>query len=263
MIATPLRLSCCLSLGALLCPRLAPAATDPLEAVQKSATEWVKVRAETVRLESEWSSDRKLLESTVVGLEERAMQLEEKRDNAKAKTAKDRDELDAMRAKNKAAADDLQATDTQLKALGAQLIQLRPMLPPRLSQALEMSFRSLAAEKLTPSERMQAATTILNRCAQFNRMVTSGEEVLSIDGESGAKSLEVIYWGLSHAYALDREARKAWFGSPGPQGWQWELRPDTTTVVTRLIAIYNDKSDPEFVAAPARLGHLPAEEIQR
>jgi hypothetical protein len=62
---------------------------------------------------------------------------------------------------------------------------------------------------------MQLAMTVLNRCALFNRTVTCGDEVLTISGEQGAKSLEVIYWGLSHAYALDRAAGKAWYGAPG------------------------------------------------
>jgi hypothetical protein len=101
---------------------------------------------------------------------------------------------------------------------------------------------------------MQLVMTILNRCAQFNRVVTSGEDVLSIEGEPGPKSLEVIYWGLSHGYALDEKAGKAWYGSPGPKGWQWEPLADGARPVSKLIAIYGDRADPDFVAVPARLG---------
>ena len=98
---------------------------------------------------------------------------------------------------------------------------------------------------------MQLLMTMLNRCALFNHTVTSGEEVLTIEGEPGTKSLEVIYWGLGHAYALDRAAGKAWYGSPGQKGWQWDPRPEAVKPVTRLVAIYNDKADPDFVAVPA------------
>jgi len=47
-----------------------------LESVEKAAGEWVKVRAETARLETEWETTRPLLESTVSGLQERAQALE-------------------------------------------------------------------------------------------------------------------------------------------------------------------------------------------
>jgi Protein of unknown function (DUF3450) len=232
---------------------------DPLQPAEKAAGEWIKTRLETVRLENSWQSERPLLESTVNGLKERARELEERRDHVKAKTARDRDELEAMQAKNKAAADDMQVVEGRLQALGRKLAELRPSLPPRLSEALELSFRSLAGSGLSTGERMQLTMNVLNRCAQFNRMVTCGEEVLDIEGEQGPRSLEVIYWGLSRAYALDRAAGKAWYGSPGPQGWRWEPRPDATRPVTELIAIYNDKADPDFVAVPAAVGHAAAE----
>jgi len=119
---------------------------------------------------------------------------------------------------------------------------------------LELPYRSLGNPKLSAGERMQLAMTILNRCSLFNRTVTCGDEVLTIDGEQGVKSLEVIYWGLSRGYALDRAAAKAWYGAPGPRGWHWEPGPDAVRPVEKLIAICNDKTDPDFVAVPAVLG---------
>ena len=50
-----------------------------------------------------------------------------------------------------------------------------------------------------------------------------------------------------------------WRGSPGSAGWQWEPRPESRAAIERLIAIYNDKADPEFVAVPAVLAHPAAE----
>jgi len=231
---------------------------DPLEPAEKSAGEWIKIRLETARIEGEWASEKPLLESTVDGLKERAETLEEKRDHVTAKTARDREEIEAMQAKNKAAGDDLAAAEARLQALGEKLIEIRPELPPRLSEALELSYRSLAEPGISSGERMQLTTTMLNRCEQFNRTVTCGEEVLSIDGEQDAKSLEVIYWGLSRGYALDRQAGKAWYGSPGPKGWHWEPLAEGVKPVSDLIAIYNDKADPAFVTVQATLTHSAA-----
>jgi hypothetical protein len=103
---------------------------------------------------------------------------------------------------------------------------------------------------------MQIIMTVLNRCAQFNRIVTCGQEVLTIEGEPGPKSLEVIYWGLSRGYAFDPAAGKVWLGAPGPKGWQWEAHPEASRKVAQLIAVYNDKAEPDFVAVPAKLGRV-------
>ncbi|SRR5208283_1494335 len=230
-------------------------AADSIESVEKAATEWVKTRTETARLQNEWTSQQELLASTVNALTERAQALEDKRDSLKAKTAKDRDEIEAAQKKNQSNAAELQAADAHLKELRDRLVQLRPSLPPRLSDALELAYRSLAATDLGSSERMQATMTVLNRCVQFNRTITYSDEVLTIGGEPGAKSYEVIYWGLSHGYALDRAAGKVWLGSPGPKGWQWEAHAEATPQVVDLIAVFKDKAEPEFAPVPAQLAH--------
>ncbi|HTO02767.1 MAG TPA: DUF3450 family protein [Opitutus sp.] len=227
----------------LLLPAAFSAEPDTIRAVEKSASEWVKMRAETVRLETDWASDQVLLKSTINALTERAQLLEERRDELKAKTAEERAELEDLTGKRKVAAKELALVEQRLKTLTAQLMELRPALPPRLSDALEMSFRSLTDAELSVGERMQLAMTVLNRCAQFNRSMNHGAEVLAMDGEAGAKSLEVIYWGLSHGYAIDPAAGKAWWGSPGADGWKWEPRPEAVTRVAELIAIHTDKAD--------------------
>lgn len=226
-------------------------AADPLETVAKSADEWVKLRVETTRLETAWQEERSLVESMVTALKERAVTAEEKRDLVQAKTAKDREELDALRAKITAEGNDLRAFDARLKELAAKLIALRPALPPRLSDALEMSFRSLGNPALPAGERMQLVMNVLNRCTQFNRSITIGEEVLAPDGVAPAKSLEVIYWGLSHGYALDRAAHQAWVGAPVGGDWRWEPKPAAFESVQRLLAVAGDKADPDFVIVPA------------
>jgi len=243
-----------LLLSLLLVPFGARAA-DSIDSVEKAATEWVKTRAETTRLESDWASQRPLLESMAGALTERAQSTEEKRDHLKAQTAKDREEIEVAQAKNQELSVGLLAADARLAALKTQLVQLRPSLPPRLSDALELAYRSLTTPDLGTSERMQATMTVLNRCVQFNRLVTCDDEVLTIEGEPGPRSFEVVYWGLSHGYALDRTAKKVWLGSPGPKGWQWESHPEATPKVIELIAVCKDKAEPEFVPVPARLVH--------
>lgn len=246
------------SLSLLVLPLALAAEPDPVEAVGKAAGEWVKTRAETVRLQSDWSSQRELLEATVRAVQERANNLETKRDDLKARTAQEQDELQKMEAKNQAMSAALQGAGDRLKTLDGKLVHLRPSLPPRLSAALELPYRSLAAADLPLGERMQLTMTVLNRCVQFNRVITHGEEVIQLPGDTEARALDVIYWGLSHGYALDRKAGRAWLGAPGPEGWKWEPQADAAPAVARLISIVDDKTEPEFVTVPARLQHAGA-----
>jgi hypothetical protein len=231
----------------------AAGATDPIGEVGKTASDWVKARAESVRIENAWTQDRALLTSTITGLKERAARLQDRHDHLLASTAEERAELAALSAKLAESRESLHATEGRLLALTEKVTRLRPFLPPRLSDALEMSYRSLGGKEASPSERMQLVMTVLNRCAQFNLAITHGEEVLTLEGEPGPKAVDVIYWGLSHGYALDRAGGKAWFGTPGTERWQWEPLPGAAPAVADLMAIRLDQADPRLVSIPARL----------
>ena len=239
----------------LLCLALLPlrlAAADSIDTVEKSAVDWAKIRAETVRLQTEQQSERELLQSTVAALRERVRLLEEKRDSLAAKAGADAREAE-LTAKSDLARASLRTADARLKVLTEGLVQLRPWLPPRLSKALELPYKSLSDPLLTAGERMQFASTVLNRCAQFNQTVNGGDEALTLEGDSEPHVMEVVYWGLAQAYALDRVSGRAYLGHPGERGWVWDARPDLLDSVAKVMAIYKDKADPEYVELPATL----------
>jgi len=237
----------------IVCLVTAAHAADPIKEVGDTASEWVKARAETVRLETAWTQDRALLSSTIAGLKDRADRLQDKRDHLLSSNTDERNEQAALESKLTASRASFQVTETRLQALTEKVLHLRPQLPPRLSEALEMSYRSLAGQTVSPGERMQLVMTVLNRCAQFNQSITQGEDTLTLPGEPGPKSVDVIYWGLSHGYALDRAAGKAWLGTPAAGGWRWEPLTNAAPAVTALLAIRRDESDPRLVNVPARL----------
>lgn len=233
-------------------------AADPIQEVGKTASEWVRTRAETVRLETAWTQERTLLAGTINGLKDRVTRLQDQRDHLLASTTEEREEVATLAAKLARSRENFRTTETRLQDLTARVQRIRPLLPPRLAAALDLSYRSLAGGEASPSERMQLVMTVLNRCAQFNLAITHGEETLALPGETGAKSVEVIYWGLSHGYALDRAAGKAWLGAPGAERWEWTPLDGAAPAVAELMAIRRDEADPRLVTVPARLKTAPA-----
>ena len=227
---------------------------EPIDEVGKLAAEWIRIRGETARIESEWTGQRDLLAAIADAVEERARLAEREATLLKANTAQARDEIDGLARKNEIAAKGLGDASERLQALVVTLAAMRPQLPPRLQAALELPYRSLENPGLPAGERMQHAMTILNRCVQFNRVITAGEEALSPEAGSPSRLLDVVYWGLSHGYALDRTAGKAWLGTvTSPAAWTWEPLPDGVPQVKALLAMARDQADPEFIVLPARL----------
>jgi hypothetical protein len=242
----------------LLCALLAPASDSaPLDDVQKTVAEWVRVRAETARIEDDWTWQQTLMQSTLDALQERTLQLEAKRAELEARTAQERHETTDLVARRQELKDaQAQATD-HLQLLGERLARMRALLPPRLSVALELPYRSLAKPDADSSERMRYAMVILNRCAQFNHSVSADEEMITtVHGEK--RLMEVVCWGLSHGYALDRSANEAYLGAPAENAWAWTALPDMAPQVALLINATRDKAEPAFVILPAQAIHPAA-----
>jgi hypothetical protein len=242
-----------LAVAVLLCGLLASArAASPMDDVQKAATEWAKVRVETAKIETDWTWQQTLMQSTLDALQARVQQLEAKRTELVNRTAEERGDITEQTARRQAMKEAEAEAARHLVQLGDRLVRMRAWLPPRLSVALELPYRSLVAPDVSAGERMRQVMTILNRCAQFNRMVSTGEEMITRpDGEK--RLMEVVYWGLSHSYALDRVGGAAYLGAPAEGGWAWTPLSGMAPQIARLLDASRDKAEPAFVVVPAQV----------
>lgn len=243
-----------LFLYALLVPSLPVLGDDPIEAGRKSATEWIRLELEVARLAAAWDSQRGVLEASIQALEQRRDALRQQRDLLRARAATEARLAREADERNAAASAVVESTDRRLAELAARLRHLRPYLPPRLSAGLDAACRSIDDAKLPASERLSIAVSILNRSLQFDRSITFSEEVISTDS---SVVMEVIYWGLGQACALDRGGGVAFIGHPGEGGWQWEKHPEIAPAVARLIDVHQEAAEPELVEVPARLADVP------
>lgn len=229
------------------------ASATPLNDVQEAAAEWARLRSETTRLETDWLAERALLDASIGNLEAQADQLELEKEAFIAEAAKATQAVADLTAENQQRAADLQATTNRIAELAVQLAALRPALPPRLSAALDLPFRTIANPDLSPADRMRHTMAILNRCQQFDQTLVLTEEVLAITDGEEPRLLEVVYFGLAQACALDRSAEEAFIGRPVNGVWSWENVPGLAAEAAKLIAVRSDDIPPEFVELPLQI----------
>jgi hypothetical protein len=240
--------------GMLLLSAIPPCfGTTPLQDLQTTATTWANLRSELNRLETYWTTEKKVLTASLSGLSQRAEQLALQQEILVASTAKDRREIDELRTENNRRTETLAQVDTRMVIVTQKLLALRPSLPPRLSIALELPYRSLNTPNLAAGERAQHVMTILNRCHQFNQAFVFAEEIIPTQPGADPQLLEIIYLGLAQACAIDRAADQAYVGRPVDGNWTWTQTPDLAGEITRLIAIYQDRTEPTFISVPLQV----------
>lgn len=245
--------------GLITCAINSVVAAETLEDLQKAASALAQTRSETTQLVADWSWQRDAMQSSIDALEEQTRLLEDRRAFLEAKHSADDQKARELSDDVASARTRLDAFEKHLEELTAKVLEMRSQLPPRLSRAIELPCRSLADPDISPGERMQYLTNVWKRCLEFNHAISLAEETIQIEGQPTPRVLEVMYWGAGLGYALDRNSDTAYLGRPGPAGWTWEAKPELASRVSKLIAIYHDQADPEYISMPVQANQAAVE----
>ncbi len=226
---------------------------EAMDSIHESARKWIDIRLETSQLQTDWLWQKNLLGSMQEALEFKVSQFEEREALLVAQMATEKQKVEQTREQVKQLREELATLEEHNQQMIEKLQSLKMFLPSTLSDSLELAFSSLSDPALSTGEKMQLVVTILNRCTQFNDKITYGEVIAPSSTEEKEHVLCVLYWGLSHAYALDQETGDTYLGKPVEKGWNWIPSPGLESEVRRLIDIFNEESDPDLVKAPVHI----------
>ena len=65
--------------------------------------------------------------------------------------------------------------------------------------------------------------------------------------------MEAVYVGLGAAYFVNEAAGLAGSGSPGPNGWEWTVKPALVSTVRDVVQIYRNEHPARFVSLPVTI----------
>jgi hypothetical protein len=220
---------------------------------------WVETMSRIQQEEDDWSRDKEVLENFKEGLEKEIEDLKERIEAAETRRqGADKESLDksAERERYAAARDELAATVRKLEqALSARL----PLFPQplkadaKVAQAIEDLNRALA---LPPdkrdsdvSKRLLTIITLTSEAEKFQQTVHIRPE-LHQDKSGREFNMQVIYFGLAVAYAVNEDGSLALSGRPGPDGWVFEESPHLAGAIQELIGAATGNRDAAFIQLP-------------
>jgi hypothetical protein len=99
---------------------------------------------------------------------------------------------------------------------------------------------------------MQVLVGVLNEIDKFNsalnvfnerRKNAKGEEI----------SVATLYVGLGVAYFVNESGDFAGAGAPGPNGWEWAIKPGLGATVKEALLMYRNERTAQFVTLPVAI----------
>lgn len=234
-------------------------AVTPTEELRTSIREWVETMQKIQQEENDWSRDQEVLQNYKEGLENEIANL--KQQIADAKTRKEGAESETL--KQSAERDRLIKAKDDLagivRSLEEKISAKLPMLPapllaePKVAQGVEDLKRDLAlpTEKRNEgvTKRLLNVINLLTEAEKFQQTIHLRPE-LHKNSDGREFNMQVIYFGLACAYAVNEDGSFALAGRPTSEGWKFEERKDLAAEIQQLIAATTGDADAAFVNLP-------------
>lgn len=223
---------------------------------------WVDAMGKIQREEDDWARDEEVLRNYREGLEREIADLRERIADARTrKDGADKESLELSATRDQyATARDAFATDLRRmeREFGTILGIIPPPLrsEPRVAQLTEEFQQALALpeDKATEglSKRLVTLINLISEVEKFQQTVVVRPELHQApDGREF--NMQVVYFGLAVAYAVNQDGDFALVGRPSPNGWTHESRPELAGDIRRLLAAILGDAEAAFIELPFSL----------
>ncbi|MBK1833970.1 DUF3450 family protein [Roseibacillus ishigakijimensis] len=195
-------------------------------------SQWMGTVEKTHELESDWTTRQQELKNSIEGMEVMLQQAEADIAKMEARLALADESSQEKLAQQKEFNEAREALRAGLPAVEAAVAQVVPLLPefyvsgesgsPKLKAAIESLAEHRTAEpdekeKLGLNSRIQPLVHILTEGERFHSKLWAVSHPLRV-GEV-EKQMNVLYFGLAVAYAVDDAAEVALVGRSSDEGW--------------------------------------------
>lgn len=235
------------------------AENSPTEELRLSVVRWVEVMTSVQQEENDWKRDKEVLQNYKGGLEVEINDIKEQIASAETrKLGADKASLDKVAERDLylVARDELSATVRKHEELLTKQLGILPAAlsaEPKVAQAIEDLARDFALpadqRDTRVSKRLLNLITLVSEAEKFQQTVHIRPE-LHKDKSGREYNMQVIYFGLAVAYAINEDNSLALTGRPGPDGWTFEEVPALATDIRSLIAATTGEQDAAFIQLP-------------
>lgn len=232
------------------------------EKLKDSVREWIETMREIQQEEDSWEQDRELLDDQRTALRTEIEQLTKQ--VAEAKTEKegaDKESVDVV-AKRDALVKAKDVLGEEVRTLEEEIVGKLAAFPeplaeePRVKELMAQVRKDVTlqgdAAKGGLTKRLNNVLNLLSEAEKWQQTVHLKPE-LHVTSDGRKLNMNVVYFGLASAYAVDEEGAYGMVGKPTDEGWKFDERNDLAPKILEMVTVLNGDADAKFINLPIDL----------
>lgn len=224
-----------------------------LDVLKDATDKWIRTRNRISEEQSDWISDKKLIEGSIDTLtstrdilKDNVKILETQNTNLQLEIEKAKAKIETFEQRNLKALERIVLFENRIRSLNRSLPDpLKEKIAPLIRKIPELD--SSAAPPV--SHRLQNVITIATIIDEFNNDLSHSNIIKTLD-DGEVIQVRVLYWGLAGAYATNADGSKAWVITPTAEGWGWRADIENAENIKKLFDVYDKATEPVLVTIP-------------
>jgi hypothetical protein len=227
-----------------------------LKALDGLVGQWMALRTTLAEERREWDGRRRQWEEEIALLEAEAEALERERAEGDSFASSfETRRAEAMERKERTEAE-LRKLRAVLDRAEADLRQWSGRIPEGLRAPLAASFAALPqtqeeADPRSVVRRAQAAVVLYSQIESIQNQFHAASEMLEVEGMR--RQVDVLYLGLSRAFAVSPGDDWAAVGAPTELGWSWMPAPSEARAIRLALDVFNRQAAAQWVGLPLQV----------
>lgn len=231
----------------------------PIDQTRDNLRVWLETAQKHQTDLNQWELDQEILTHYKEGLENEAKSYRSQIDEARTRAAAaDQQSTDQITQRDQFIAAE-KLLSKRLREMEEQFAKIVPLLPapmtrfPKISVAIETLQKNLAqpADQQTDDvgKRLANLTELMAEAEKFQQGVNVHQE-LHKNSKNQEFNMQVVYFGLAAAYAVNETDTFALVGRPTPGGWLFTEQNNLAKDIRKLVVTATTEKDVSFTHLP-------------
>lgn len=224
---------------------------EELDQLKQNVEHWINLKKEISTVQNEWTTDKAIIERelSIAEIEKRELKEELKTVSKQQEDiGKNIESLINQKSELEQAVNGLIPV---LDKAETDILTFKPYIPKPLYPAVKKDFESIAKIKNRNDiiDRLRKLVSLYLKIETMEHETHIVREIFIIKGGTKVE-MQVLYIGLSQAFAVSSDGKNAQIGKPFKDGWTWEDKSNMASEIQNAITIYSREVSPEIVNLP-------------